>query len=67
MKLVGDPDGVNALKQLVGEHRDYLKFLITEAQSNTDHSAKFKGADGSHWLLVVHPESGDLEVRKVEH
>ena len=66
MKLVGDPDGVTALKELVGEHRDYLKFLITEAQSNTDHSAKFKANDGTHWTLVVHPESGDLEVRKID-
>lgn len=64
MKLTGDADGIAALKELVAEHRDYLKFLIAEAQSNTDHAATFKANDGAHWALVVHLESGDLEVRK---
>jgi len=66
VKLTGDPDGVNALKALAEEHRDYIKFLITEAQSNTDHAAKFKANDGTHWALVVHPESGDLEIKKLD-
>lgn len=62
MKLIGDPDGIAALKALVADHRDYLKFLISEAQSNTDHHAPFRGADQSRWELVLHPESGELEV-----
>ena len=65
MKLVGDPDGIAALKKLVGEHRDYLKFLITEAGSNTNHTARFQAEDGTHWDLVVHPETGDLEVKPI--
>lgn len=64
MKLVGDPDGIAALKELVSDHRDYLKFLITEAQSNTDHHAPFRGKDGTKFELIVHPESGELEVRQ---
>ena len=64
MKLVGDPDGIAVLKELVADHRDYLKFLITEAQSNTDHAAVFKSPDGTRWALVVHLESGDLEVKR---
>jgi hypothetical protein len=64
MKLIGDPDGIVALKALVAEHRDYMKFLITEAQSNTNHAAVFKAQDGAHWELFLHVESGDLEVRK---
>ena len=63
MKLVGDPR-VAALKALVADHRDYLKFLITEAQSNTDHHAPFRANDGSKWELLVDPENGDLEVKK---
>lgn len=66
MKLVGDPDGIAALKELVEEHRDYLKFLITEAQSNTGHHAPFKAKDGTKWDLFLHVESGELEVKKVE-
>jgi hypothetical protein len=64
MRLTGDPDGIAVLKDLVSDHRDYLKFLIGEAQSNTDHHAPFRGRDGSRWELVAHPESGELEVRK---
>lgn len=64
MRLIGDPDGIEALKVLVAEHRDYMKFLITEAQSNTNHAAAFKTADGVAWELFLHVDSGDLEVRK---
>ncbi len=64
MRLTGDPDGLAVLKGLVNEHRDYLKFLIVEAQSNTDHTTTFKGGDGTPWQLCLHLETGDLEVRR---
>jgi hypothetical protein len=64
MRLIGDPSGVAALKALGDERRDYLKFLIGEAQSNTDHRTAFKAGDGSHWELVLHLDSGDLEVQR---
>ncbi len=64
MKLSGDATGIEALKALVADHRDYLKFLINEAQSNTGRAAPFRGGDGARWELVVHPESGELEVRR---
>jgi hypothetical protein len=63
MKLVGEPDGIGALKQLVADNREYLKFLIAEAQSSTDHRAPFRGRDGTRWELVAHPDTGVLEVR----
>jgi hypothetical protein len=64
MRLTGDAVGIEALKALNAEHRDYLKFLITEAQSNTNHVAVFKAPDGAHWELFLHLETGELEVRK---
>ena len=64
MRLVGDPDGIAILKELSQNNRDYLKFLIGEAQSNTDHVATFSGPDGSKWNLVVKPGAGELEVRR---
>lgn len=64
MKLVGDPEGLAALKELSQHNRDYLKFLITEAGSNTDHSAGFTGPDGRKWTLVARPGSGELEVKR---
>jgi hypothetical protein len=64
MRLVGDADGIAALKELVTEHRDYLRFLIAEAQSNTDHAAGFRGKDGAKWELVARPGDENLEIRK---
>jgi hypothetical protein len=63
MRLVGDPDGIAALKQLVAEHRDYLKFLIAEARSASDHRAPFKAGD-DRWELLLKLDSGDLEIRR---
>jgi len=64
MQLVGDPEGIAALKQLVADHREYLKFLLAEAGSNTDHAAGFRGPDGARWQLVHRPLTGELEVRR---
>ena len=64
MQVVGDPEGVAALKAMASEHRDYLKFLLNEAKSATGHVASFRAADGTRWEVVLHLESGDIEVRK---
>jgi hypothetical protein len=64
MRLVGDPEGIAVLKQLVAEHREYLKFLLAEAATNSDHAASFRGPDGAPWQLVHHPVGGELEVRR---
>jgi len=64
VKLVGDPEGHAALKELSQHNRDYLKFLIAEAGTNTNHTANFTGPDGTKWHLVVKPCSGELEVKR---
>ncbi len=50
-KLSGDEQGIAALKVLARERRDYLKFLLAEAQTSVDGSATFTGADGEKYLL----------------
>jgi hypothetical protein len=64
MRLVGDQRGIAALKELVVHHRDYLRFLLVEAGSNTDHAASFRDADGTRWQLVHRPVTGELEIRR---
>ena len=64
MKLVGDAEGIAALKELSQHNRDYLKFLIAEAGTNTDHTASFTGPDGTKWHLVVKPGSAELVVKR---
>jgi hypothetical protein len=63
MQLVGDPEGIAALKELASNNRDYLKFLISEAKTNTDHVAPFTGPHGRKWQLVVKPGSSEIEIR----
>jgi len=63
MKIVGDADGIAALKELVSEHRDYLKFLLSEARSSSDHHAPFRSKDGTRWELIARPDVDALEVR----
>ena len=62
MRLVGDPEGIAQLKALHGQNKEYLKFLVGEAKSNTDLQTSFVGANGQRYLLKVDPRTGDLEV-----
>lgn len=62
---MGDPDGIAALKQLAETSRDFLKFLITEARSASDHVAPFTAADGGRWRLRL-VAGGDLQVERAE-
>jgi hypothetical protein len=64
MRLVGDPEGIEVLRQLVADHREYLKFLLAEAGTNTDHASSFRGPDGVLWQLVHRPLTGEIEVRR---
>jgi hypothetical protein len=64
MRLVGDEQGIAALKEMVAHHRDYLRFLLVEAGSNTDHAALFRDAEGVRWQLVHRPVTGELEIRR---
>jgi hypothetical protein len=64
VKLVGDATGIAALKELSQHNRDYLKFLIAEAGTNTNHAAGFTGPDGTKWILIAKPGSGELEVKR---
>ena len=62
MKLTGDAEGIAALKALHAEDKEYMKFLVGEAKSNTDLKAPFKAKDGRKFLLRLDLATGDLEV-----
>ena len=65
-KIGGDPAGIAALKALVAENRDYLRFLLGEAKTNVDHTAPFTGPDGVKYLLRADPVSGRLEISRAD-
>ena len=62
MEFLGDADGIAALKALYAKDKSYLKFLIGEARSNTDFTARFTADDGRKWLIKFDPRTGNLEL-----
>ncbi len=62
MNLVGDPTGLQELKKIKEERKDFLRFLITEAKTSFSRSASFKGSDGRHWRLKYEAALGELQV-----
>ncbi|HLU65733.1 MAG TPA: hypothetical protein VKZ63_05630 [Kofleriaceae bacterium] len=64
MRVVGDPVGVAALREMAGQNRDFLRFLIQEARSSTDHQATFTSGDGARWTLRLDLATGDLDVQR---
>jgi hypothetical protein len=65
-KVTGDPAGIEALKALVHEHRDYLKFLLNEARTATDHTASFTTADGRKFRIRIDGAHDRIEVLAAE-
>ena len=63
-RVTGDPEAIAALKAMVHEHRDYLKFLLAEAQTNANHTTTFKAADGAHYTLHLDLAADRIEVKR---
>jgi len=62
-KLSGDPQGIQALKDMAQTHRDYLKFLLVECQTSIDHRAPFTGPDGVNYVLQL-MAGGEMQVSR---
>ncbi len=63
MEFAGDPAGIAALKALFGRDKPYVKFLLNEAKSNTDYTARFTAEDGVKWAVVFDPATGGLTLK----
>jgi hypothetical protein len=63
VEFVGDPDGIAAFKALYARDKAYVKFLLGEARSNTDYTARFTAEDGRKWAVVFDPRSGQLSLK----
>ena len=61
MEFTGDAEGIAALKALHLRDKAYLKFLIAEARTNADLTARFTDA-GRKWLIKFDPRTAKLEV-----
>jgi len=65
MKLEGDEVGVRALKALAAQDKNQIRFLIQEAKTNTDRRTRFRGLDGTSWILRIDVMTGDLVIEPV--
>jgi hypothetical protein len=66
MELVGDPRGLEELKLMREERKDFLKFIITEAKTSLARQAEFKGKDGRRYLLKYDGAHDRMEVSPQE-
>lgn len=64
MKMNGDPEGIEALKELSKTKLDYVKYLITESKTNFDHTAHFKSQSGAKFKLIYDPQNGEFNIEK---
>ena len=62
VELLGDPNGIQALKAIKEKNRDYLKFLLGEIRSNTDLKTTFKADDGARYSVTLDPKAKTLTV-----
>jgi len=66
MKFKGDQDGIRELKIMKEKRMQYLKYLLTEAQTNFDHTSEFKAEDNStRYRITYDPQTGELDVQKI--
>lgn len=62
MNLTGDPRGLEELRKVKEERKDFLRFLITEAKTSFSRSAEWKGSDGRTWKMVYDAQKDELNV-----
>ncbi|RME20547.1 MAG: hypothetical protein D6806_16160 [Deltaproteobacteria bacterium] len=62
MNLTGHPEGLEELKKIKEQRKDFLRFLITEAKTSFERRAEFKGSDGRKWFLYYDAQADQLRV-----
>jgi len=66
MKLVGDNDGIEELKNIKENNLFYLKYLIKEAETSLNRTAEFKGKDGKQkYKIQYNPMTKEFTVEKI--
>lgn len=62
MQLAGDETAIAQLKELAKDNKEYLKYLVNEARSNTDHATSYRGKDGVKYSLKLDLASQTITV-----
>lgn len=66
MKLTGDERGVRALKELFNTNKEYVRFILKEAETSTDHTSDFRTGTGEKFILVYSPKTAEFKVKLPE-
>lgn len=62
MKIEGNQEGIAALKAMHGKNPGFMRSLLEDAKSTTDHQTFFRDEDGNRWMLRLDPNDGTLTV-----
>lgn len=62
MKLVGDPEAIAVLKDLHQNNPGFLKALVDDARSTTDHATTFRDDSGARYRMTLDVTTGELKV-----
>ncbi len=66
MQIQGDETGIAQLKELAKENKEYLKYLINEARSNTDHLTSYRGGNGVKYAVKIDVKTQTITVRPAQ-
>jgi hypothetical protein len=66
VKFAGDEEGIVALKALHKENDGFVKALLEDARSTTDHATSFRDGEGNRYRLVIDTHSGELIITKAQ-
>jgi hypothetical protein len=64
VKLIGDADGIAALKTMHQKNKGFMKALLDDARSTTDHTTYFRDEHGRRYALHLDPVTGDLTLEE---
>jgi hypothetical protein len=63
MKLTGDPQALEVLKRMHKANPGFMKALIDDARTTTDHTTFFRSDAGQKYKLTLDPHTGNLDVQ----
>ncbi len=64
VKLTGDPEAIEVLKAQHKKTEGFLKALLEDARSTTDHTTYFRDEEGERYKLTFDPSSGGLCIER---
>jgi len=64
VKLTGDPDAIAALKALHTNNPGYMKALLEDVKTTTDHTTTFRDQAGMKYRLTLDHNTGELCLEK---